>query len=654
MGIPTFRISLHGLGRPAACALVALALLAPAAAGAKSWTPEPATYGTSEQSNVPVTMSDGTVLRADVYWPADTKTAKPATGHFPVVLTQTPYGKNSGLGSVGNQLTGAFPYLVERGYIDVVADVRGTGDSHGTWDIFDPVQIQDGVQLVRWASRLAHADGRVGLYGESYLGINQLMTASAVGRQSPLKAIFPVVAGNDLYRDIAYYGGVSGLEFDGVFLGLTGGLNAFNPFAEAAQSQTPDPSDTAGVETEHTGGLISYHAATLLSAELQGPESYDEAYWQQRNPRNLLARIVANGIPAFLVGGWFDLFQRGEPLNYSGLQDAFAHRSVGAPMSARQKLTGRYQLLMGPWYHVTAPAGIDLQSIELQWFDHWLKGRNTGITNTNTPLHAYELGANRYVEASRYPFPAATPSRYYLSAGNALSQASPTSSGADTVVFTGATSPCDRQTEQWGAGGGALATEEVGQPAPCTTDDRTLQLGPGALTYTTAPFTSDTVLAGPSDATIYASSTRPETFFEATLEDIAPDGTSTPLTGGGLLGSFRARDTSRSWLAPDGSPLLPYHPYTQASVQAVPDGAVVRYDVEVFPTFALLAKGHSLRVTITTSDTPHLGFTPAQLSGLLGGVYQVQRSARASSYMELPLAPASAFSRPCRICRTTG
>jgi putative CocE/NonD family hydrolase len=570
------------------------------------------------------------------------------------VLTQTPYGKNSGLGSVGNQLTGAFPYLVERGYIDVVADVRGTGDSHGTWDIFDPEQIQDGVKLVRWASRLAHSDGRVGLYGESYLGINQLMTASAVGRHSPLKAIFPVVAGNDLYRDIAYYGGVSGLEFDAVFLGLTGGLNTFNPFAESAQSQTPNPGDTAGVVAEHAGGLISYHAATLLSAELQGPESYDEAYWQQRNPRNLLARIVANGIPAFLVGGWFDLFQRGEPLNYSGLQDAFDHRSVGAPMSARQKPTGRYQLLMGPWYHVTAPAGIDLQSIELQWFDQWLKGRKTGITNTNTPLHAYELGANRYVEASRYPFAAAIPSRYYLSAGSALSQARPTGSGTDTVVFTGATTPCDRQTEQWGAGGGALATEEVGQPAPCTTDDRTLQLGPGALTYTTAPLTSDTVLAGPSDATIYASSSRPETFFEVTLEDIAPDGTSNPLTGGGLLGSLRALDTKQSWFAPGGSPLLPYHPYTQASVQAVPDGSVVRYDVEVFPTFALLAKGHSLRVTITTSDSPHLGFTPAQLSGLLGGVYQVQRSAQASSYLELPLAPAGAFTRPCRICRTTG
>src|SRR5207302_331964 len=98
-------------------------------------------------------------------------------------------------------------------------------------------------------------------------------------------------------------------------------------------------------------------------------------------------------IPAFLVGGWYDLFQRGTPLDYSGLQNAYAGRPVGAPMTPGQPTTGRYQLLMGPWYHVTAPNGLDLQRIELQWFDQWLKGEPTGIAGTRTPVHAYELGA---------------------------------------------------------------------------------------------------------------------------------------------------------------------------------------------------------------------------------------------------------------------
>jgi hypothetical protein len=197
----------------------------------------------------------------------------------------------------------------------------------------------------------------------------------------------------------------------------------------------------------------------------------------------------------------------------------------------------------------------------------------------------------------------------------------------------------------------ALAT---GDQNPCANDDRTLQAGPGALTYTTAPFTSGRVIAGPIGATLYATSTRPDTFFEATIEDIDPSGASTSLTAGGLLASFRALDARQTWRAPDGNPILPYHPYTRASVTPVTEGKVTRFDLEVFPTFARIARGHSLRLTLTTSDTPHLGFTPDQLQNLAGGVYEVQRNAGAASLVEIPTAPADAFTRPCSICVKTG
>ena len=120
-----------------------------------------------------------------------------------MLLTQTPYGKGSG-GSArpaARRVPAARPrpvgrtnYLVQRGYIEVVADVRGTGDSQGSWGVFDPVQTTDGITLVNWAASLPHADGKVGTYGPSYLGINQLLLAGAIGKNSPLKAIFPVVA----------------------------------------------------------------------------------------------------------------------------------------------------------------------------------------------------------------------------------------------------------------------------------------------------------------------------------------------------------------------------------------------------------------------------------------------------------------------------
>src|SRR5439155_1179761 len=83
--------------------------------------------------------------------------------------------------------------------------------------------------------------------------------------------------------------------------------------------------------------------------------------------------------------------------------------------------------------------------------------------------------------------------------------------------------------------------------------------------------------AGPIDATVFAPSTRPEVELEATLEDVAPGGASVPITSGPLLGSFRKLDRANSWFAADGRPLIPYHPYTRASVKPVPTGAVTRF-----------------------------------------------------------------------------
>ena len=111
--------------------------------------------------DVPVTMADGTVLRATISSPADAATGEPAAGRFPVLLTQSPYGKDTA-GMAQNSGIGIDPYFVKRGYIDVAVDVRGTGGSQGRFTLFDPQQVRDGVALVRWAAGLPHSDGEVG------------------------------------------------------------------------------------------------------------------------------------------------------------------------------------------------------------------------------------------------------------------------------------------------------------------------------------------------------------------------------------------------------------------------------------------------------------------------------------------------------------
>ena len=621
--------------------------------GRAAWQPGPAVYGVGETSNVPVTMADGTVLRADIYFPTDRGTSAPAPGPFPVLLVQTPYGKSLSGGRqaaerTGGLSTGFSSYLVPRGYIDVVADVRGTGASGGSWGLFDPVQQQDGATLVRWAAALPHSDGKVGTYGPSYLGIDQLLTANALGPGSPLKAMFPIVAGDDLYRDTAFMGGIPGIEFNLPYLLMTGGLHSVDAPLENPQ----DPAGSLRTVAEHEQGLLSLQARLILSIASGGDEAYDEAYWRDRRPQDWLAHIAALGIPTFLVGGWFDLFQRGAPLNYSGLQNAADGRPVGAAMLPGQPVSGRYQLLMGPWYHLDAGGGLDVQRLELQWFDRWLKGVDTGIDATTTPLHLFQLGSQRWVDTARYPLDGLTPTTLYLGArpgggapsandGGLAATAPAGAGGADTVLWTGLSNPCGRQTDQWAAGGATVSLGALHQPNPCAADDRAIQSGPGALTYTTAPLAEDTVIGGPADVTVFATSTRPEVELEATLEDVSPNGASTPLTSGALLGSFRALDPARTWFAADGRPLLPYHAFTRASARPVPTGAVTRFDIEVFPTFARLAAGHRLRLTLTTSDTPHLGPTPAQIAGLVGGVYAVQRTGAYASYLEVPMAPAS-------------
>ncbi len=392
----------------------------------------------------------------------------------------------------------------------------------------------------------------------------------------------------------------------------------------------------------------------LLNTTFDGDQAYDGTYWQARSPIGALEQVVRDHVPAYLVGGWYDIFQRGEPLNFSGLQNALAGRSVYAPMSPSVRSSGRYQLQMGPWYHLTASSQ-DFDPTMLAWFDRWLKDEPTGIDQTSTPAHLYQLGTDKYVDETQWPPAGLEPTTWYLGAGpsgssapsqndGTLTQTAPTAAtGSDQVEYVGANAPCSRELDQWSMG----AFEDVTSPSnpngdPCADNDALTDTGPGALTYTSAPFGQDTVLGGPVDATIYATSTRPDTEFVGTLEDVAPDGTATPITTGALLGSLRALDSSRSWVEPDGRMILPFHPYTAQSKQLVSPGAVTRFDIEIRPTFADIAAGHRLRLTLTTSDLPALIPTAADATNLVGGVYQVQRNQAAASYVEVLSAPASA------------
>ncbi len=648
-------------------------------APASNWTPQPATFDTGALRDLPVTMSDGTVLRADVFFPVDPGTTTPATGPFPALLQQTPYGKEfiEYASAIANT---DVDYLVDRGYIVVIADVRGTGDSGGDFDLFDPVQSTDGVTLAKWAAHLPDSDGAVGLFGESYMGINQFQTVEAAGPNSPIKAMFPIIAGNDLYADTVTQGGIPDAEFAATYVALLSGLDLSNPALQPLVAALQDDDTTTltdGLENlpatvaQHSPQLVSFLKLILDVEAGQGAGAFDDSYWEARSPAHDLSAVVADHIPAFLVGGWNDLFQSGEPLNYVGLQNLADGRSQDAAMTPGQKVTPRYQLLMGPWQHVTTGTGVNISALELEWFDTWLLGEQTPLATTATPLHLdieNSGSPSEWVNQAQWPLPDATPTPYYFAPGrngsdpvsdndgNLTTTPPASSSGADTITYAGVSSPCDIQTDQWGAGALALGFQSVDLSNPCDFDDVTLGYGPGALTYTTQPFTYPVVVAGPIDATVYTISNTTDTELAATVEAVSPSGDSVPLSSGALAGSQRALDPTRTWTAWDKLPLLPVHPLTQASQRPVVPGTLTRQDIQIYPTMAELPTGWRLRVTLTTADTPHLLPTLVQLPTMAGGVYQVQRNQGAASALNVPLAPASDFaSSPCgSICSAAG
>src|SRR5690625_7492929 len=86
--------------------------------------------------------------------------------------------------------------------------------------------------------------------------------------------------------------------------------------------------------------LEEFYAPFIENVLAGGDKSFDSEFWEDRSPKNYLAQIVENDIPAFMDGGWHDLFQRGSPMNYSGLQNASVGRPIDARMLDSQEVTG--------------------------------------------------------------------------------------------------------------------------------------------------------------------------------------------------------------------------------------------------------------------------------------------------------------------------
>ncbi|HEY2603461.1 MAG TPA: CocE/NonD family hydrolase [Thermoleophilaceae bacterium] len=593
------------LRKIAVAAALAGALIVPAAARADGWTAydRPATYSTVTDKDVPITMSDGIHLYADVIRPDQ-------PGRYPVLVEQTPYNKNVVDGSTS---FGDTTYFAQRGYVVVIVDVRGTGSSEGQWESFDEREQKDGAEVVDWADGQSWSDGKVGLFGPSYMGLNQLLTAA----QHPqgLKAIFPVVPMADGYRDITYSGGELNTAFIPFWLGLVTGTSLVPP----EYALDGNPADLVRATTElaaHASGVGGFQLSSILSGITGGDEAYDGPFWKLRSPIEVLNKV---NVPAFVVGGLHDLFQRGEPLVYERLK---------GHVNAR--------LLIGPWTHVDGSTGAglpeggvpeSLSQIELRWFDHYLMGMDTQIGSI-PKVTQWAWGDNRYEPQADWPDPRLSPTREYLRAGKTLSADAPTTDETpDQYQQNPVAGVCTESTAQWTAG---LAGQ-----IPCTDDDRVNEATSGGASFTTPPLASDLRFDGPILADLWVSTSARDAVATVRVTDVAPDGTSTDLTDGWLAASFRKLDTTRSRYV-GGQLLQPWHPFTQASVLPVTAGQPMELPVEVFPTNAVIPAGHSLRIDVEGGDFPHAMPPAPLLANELGGTVQILHDPEHPSYVALP------------------
>lgn len=585
-------------------------------AGAQ-WKPydRPEEYpGLVNQANQLVEMDDGTQLSLTVTRPTEASGRATATA-LPTIVTFTPYNKN--VGEQTNALGGLTPLWVKRGYNQVFVDVRGTGRSHGAWDPFSEREQADYTQVMDWIVKQPWSNGVLGLHGISATATTSLLAANKA--HPAVKAVFPIVPHGDVYRDLVFVGGQASIGFLPIWMSVVTGLGVLNP------SFYQDPQQQFTASAEHLVGLKDFVIPRTAGA-LTGEEgtAYDNAYWAIKSPLEFAKDVK---VPTFIVGGLFDIFQRSEALNYEALKN---HTTA--------------KLLIGPWHHLEASEGAGLprdgiptlETIALIWFDRYLKGMENGAEYLPT-VTQWIWGEEKYHLSEDWPHPQAQAMRLHLRANKTLSpQAEKADAGTSPLVQQPLNGVCSQSTLQ-------ISIGLVGYlPLPCWKEDNTTQQF--ETVFDTPVLEEDLYLNGPMQADIWITTTASNAGLVVRVSDLQPDGTARSLTSGLQTASLRAVDESRSRYL-NGQMIQPWHPFTKVSEQGLESGVPVKVSVEIFPTSALIKKGHRLRVSVGPSNFPFGAMPVPTLAQSAVGVINIHHDSKYPSSVVLPRIPAQVLGK---------
>jgi putative CocE/NonD family hydrolase len=557
-------------------------------------------YEVIVERGVPVKMRDGVVLRADIFRPQ-------AEGKFPVLLTRTPYDKR-GEADFGQQ--GA-----AHGYVVVAQDVRGRYTSEGEWYTFK-YESQDGYDTVEWAAALPYANGKVGMFGGSYVGATQMLTAIAAPPH--LAGILPVVTASNYHENWTYQGGAFEQWFDQSW---TTGLaeNTFDrrmvkdSHATRWDRQLP-LADYPLLDLGTPAGLADYYLDWLAHP------TYDD-YWKAWSIEEHFSQIQ---VPALHVAAWYDIFQDGSLRNYLGIK---AH---GGSEAARN---GQRLLVMVGGHAGSGPkigevdfgkdSVVDEEALILRWYDYLLKGVDNGM-GSEKPVKIFVMGKNVWRQEDGWPLARGKETRYYLrSAGKAntlggdgtLSTTMPSTEAADKYVYD----PADPAPTR----GGPLCCDATHQP-PGAFDQRLVENREDVLVYTTPAFKQDTEVTGPVSLELYASSSAVDTDFTGKVIDVWPNGYAQNLTEGILRARYRDSREKAEFMNP---------------------GDVHKLKLELWSTSNVFQAGHKLRLEISSSNFPRFdrnlntGEDQGHSTHLVKATNAVYHDREHPSALILPVAP---------------
>jgi putative CocE/NonD family hydrolase len=534
-----------------------------------------------KSTDVPATMRDGVVLRADVYRP---RTSDPV----PVILMRTQYGKSGAQAELRYQTP---DWFASQCYLVVIQDVRGQGASGGTFSEFAN-DMADGYDTVEWAAALPGSNGKVGMYGSSYVGATQWL--AAVTTPPHLATIVPANTASDYYDGWTYEGGEFRLAFVtpwAMGLATTAAENRGDQ-AAAAQLKAASQDPTRWTNFRPYQGLPPMQPQNPAVA----PWYFDwirhstrDDFWRGFSIRD---RYPSVKIPVLHFEGWYDAFLAGGTENFAGM---VAH---GGSASARDN----QRLVIGPWDHVnwgrpdSAPspllkdigpiADAPTNELMLAWFDHFLKGQNNDVAG-NPRVDYFVMGANKWKTATNWPLPQTKWTTYYLSGrGGAedrkgtLSPGVPGAEPPDTYTY-------DPAFPAPSLGGHSCCSAQSGPQGPY--DQTPVEQRSDVLVYSSAPLDRDTEITGPVTVHLWAQSSSPDTDFTAKLAVVQPDGKTVNLNNGIIRTPFRDSLSTPTPTSPD-------RPY--------------EYQIHIWPTSYEFRAGDRIRLEISSSDYPQFAPNP--------------------------------------------